>query len=313
MTKALITGGAGFIGSAIARKLLAEGWQVRVLDDLFSGKLANLEGLDLEFIKGDVSDPRVVRDAVQGMDYVYHQAAVASVARSFSDPWLCHRVNVDGTFFVLDEARKAGVKRVMLAVSAAAYGTNPNLPLAETEAVAPISPYAIHKIVGELYARVMTGEMGLDVVGLRYFNVYGPRQDPQGEYAAVIPKFVSAMVAGKRPTIFGTGEQTRDFLFVEDVARANFLAATAADAPGRIINIASGSRTSLLDLVEHIRTRLGLELTPDFQPSRPGDIMHSVANVELARQVLGFTAKTRLDEGLARTVDYFLSLMNQGG
>ncbi len=304
MQRALITGGAGFIGSALVRHLLDEGVAVCVLDDLSSGHRENLAGLEgrLRFHRADVRDLRAVADACRGADAVFHLAAVASVQQSIVDPLRTHGVNVGGTLAVLEAARTAGVPRVVLACSAAAYGTNPALPLSEDEPAAPISPYGLHKRMCEEFGALYTAERGLDVAALRFFNVYGPRQDPAGEYAAVVPKFIEAMTAGRGPTIFGDGTQTRDFCFVGDVARALHLAAEAPGAPGRVLNVGAGTETSLLDLVAAVNAALGAALAPRFEPARSGDIHRSCAAVSRAREVLGFTAAMGLEEGLGRAI-----------
>jgi len=301
---ALVTGGAGFIGSALVRRLLAEGAAVRILDDLSSGRLANLAGLEdrVVLLRGDVRDPAAVVAATRGADQVFHLAAVASVQRSLADPLGTHAVNVGGTVTVLEAARRAGVARVVLACSAAAYGRNPDLPLGEDAATAPISPYGLHKVTAERYGALYTTERGLPVTALRFFNVYGPRQDPRGEYAAVVPRFLEAMAAGQAPVIYGDGTQTRDFCYVEDVTRALLLAATAPGAAGAVVNVAGGRETSLLDLVAALNRVLGTTLEPRFAAARAGDIHRSVARVDRGREVLGFTAAVGLEEGLARTL-----------
>ncbi|MFH1531291.1 MAG: NAD-dependent epimerase/dehydratase family protein [Pseudomonadota bacterium] len=307
MRRALVTGGAGFIGSALVRRLLDEGVAVRVLDDLSSGRRENLAGLEgrLRFHRGDVREVGVVTDATRGVDAVFHLAAVASVQRSLLDPLGTHAVNVGGTLAVLEAARASGVPRVILACSAAAYGTNPVLPLSEDEPAAPISPYGLHKHMCEQLGALYTAERGLDVVALRFFNVYGPRQDPAGEYAAVVPKFIEAMAAGGAPTIYGDGTQTRDFCFVDDVARALRMAVDAVAAPGRVVNIGAGSETSLLDLVAAINQALGAGIAPRFAPPRAGDIHRSCADVSRARALLGFTAAVGLEEGLGRALAHW--------
>jgi len=305
--RALVTGGAGFIGSALVRRLLDEGVAVRVLDDLSSGRLENLAGLEgrLRFHRGDVREAGLVADATRGVDAVFHLAAVASVQQSILDPLRTHAINVGGTLTVLEAALASGVPRVILACSAAVYGMNPTLPLSEDEPAAPISPYGLHKHMCEQFGALYTAERGLDVVALRFFNVYGPRQDPAGEYAAVVPKFIEAMAAGGAPTIYGDGTQTRDFCFVDDVARALRLAVDAADAPGCVVNIGAGGETSLLDLVAALNEALGAEITPRFDPPRSGDIHRSCAEVSRAREILGFTAAVGLKEGLGRALAHW--------
>ncbi len=307
MKRALITGGAGFIGSALVRRLLDEGTAVRVLDDLSSGSRENLTGLEgrLRFHRGDVRDPRAVADAARGVDAVFHLAAVASVQQSILDPLRTHAVNVGGTLTVLEAARASGVPRVVLACSAAAYGMNPALPLSEDEPAAPISAYGLHKRMCEQFGALYTAERGLDVAALRFFNVYGPRQDPAGEYAAVVPKFIEAMSVGRAPTIYGDGTQTRDFCFVDDVARALRLAAEASGAPGRFLNVGAGGETSLLDLVDALNGILGANLEPRFEPPRAGDIHRSCADVSRALKVLGFSAAVGLEEGLGRALAHW--------
>ena len=298
MTTFLVTGGAGFIGSHIVEALVAEGASVRVLDNLSTGHEENLAQVRdrIVFCRGDV------RKALQGCDHVLHQAALASVPRSMDDPAATHAANATGTLHVLDEARRMGVERVVLASSSSVYGDTETLPKTETMPLAPISPYAASKCATEVYGHAWWRAFGLPVVTLRYFNVFGPRQDPNSPYAAVVPRFVSAMLAGRRPIIFGDGRQTRDFCYVDNVVRANLLALRAPQAPGRVLNVASGRRISLLDLVDHINRILGTSIAPRFEPPRPGDVRDSLADVSRARALLGYEAQVDVVEGLRRTV-----------
>ncbi len=298
----LVTGGAGFIGSHIVRALLAAGESVRVLDDLSTGRADNLAGLSVDFVRGDIRDAATVARAVAGVRAVCHHAAMISVPRSVEDPLGSHRVNVEGTLTVLEAARQAGVKRFVLASSAAIYGDEPSLPKSEQSPQRPQSPYAIHKLIGEQYLRLYHDLYGLDTLSLRYFNVYGPRQDPASPYAAVIPLFIAALRDGRRPTIFGDGRQTRDFIYVGDVARANVAALQAPAPGGRVINVAGGRRIDLLELLATLGRIFGVDPDPLFAPERPGDVRHSVAAVEAAAQVLAFRPAVELPEGLAATV-----------
>jgi UDP-glucose 4-epimerase len=304
MTTTLVTGGAGFIGSHIVHALVARGETVRVLDDLSTGKLANLGAVrsQVTFLEGSICDPHDVREALRGADFVFHQAAVASVPLSIEQPLHVERVNVEGTLTLLDAAAAADVRRVVFAASCAAYGDATGLPSREEQPIRPISPYAITKVAGELYARVYTELKGLPMVALRYFNVFGPRQDPRGPYAAVVPRFTEAVLAGERPTIFGTGEQTRDFVFVRNVVHANLLAREAAAAPGHVYNVGSGVGTSLLDLVRALERVTGRTIAPTFAPARGGDILHSRADISRARRDLGYEPLVCFQDGLAETV-----------
>ncbi len=298
----LVTGGAGFIGSHIVRALLDAGEAVRVLDNLSTGRADNLAGLPVDFVRGDIGDAATVARAVAGVRAVCHHAAMISVPRSVEDPLGSHRTNVDGTLTVLEAARKAGVRRFVLASSAAIYGDEPSLPKSEQSPQRPQSPYAIHKLIGEQYLRLYHDLYGMDTLSLRYFNVYGPRQDPASPYAAVIPLFIAALRDGRRPTVFGDGRQTRDFVYVGDVARANVAALNASAPGGRVINVAGGRRIDLLELLETLGRIFAVDPEPLFAPERPGDVRHSVAAVEAAAQVLAFRPAVELPEGLAATV-----------
>lgn len=307
MRTALVTGGAGFIGSHIVSGLLDRGIGVRVLDDLSGGKRENLAPwLDrVEFIEGSICSGADCRKAVEGVDTVFHQAAIASVPRSVAEPERTHDVNVNGSLKLLVAARDAGVRRVVFASSSAIYGDDPEQPKRETMKPCPISPYGLHKLTVEYYLQLFHRLYGLETVALRYFNVFGPRQDPKSEYAAVIPKFITRMLQGIPPTVFGDGKQTRDFIYVGEIARANILAAEAADAPGRIINIAGGGRTDLLHLIDTINEVLGTTLEPVMAPPQPGDVRDSSADVTIAKDILEFSLQVDFTEGLRRTVEWY--------
>jgi UDP-glucose 4-epimerase len=304
---ALVTGGAGFIGGHLVERLCADGWRVRVLDDFSSGKPENLAAVDgrIELLRGDIRDADLLAKAVHGMEVVFHEAAMASVPKSVAEPILTNSVNVGGTLAVLDAARLAGVRRVVYAASSSAYGDAPGLPKVETMPVDLLSPYALQKHAGESYCRLYTQLYGLETVALRYFNVYGPRQDPKSEYAAVIPKFITACLRGESPTIFGDGEQTRDFVMVYDAVQANLLAADAPGAAGRVFNVAAGRRTSLNELIAVIREQTGAKAQPRHAPPREGDVRDSVASLESTRALLGYEPRVALREGLRITIESF--------
>ncbi len=304
MTWALVTGGAGFIGSHLVHGLLAQGWRVRVLDNFSTGRPENLAGLHgpLEIQEGDLRDPKAVAVALRGVDVVFHQAAFVSVPASMEDPLTCHAVNTDGTAQLLELARQAGVSKVVLASSAAVYGDATDFPLRETLPYRPLSPYAASKATNEVYARLYTTAFGLPVVALRYFNVYGPRQRPDSPYAAAIPIFIRRMLDGQPPTVFGDGTQARDFVFVGDVVRANLLAAEHSAADGQALNICTGTEVNLLTLLAVLRDLIPEAPDPEFAPPRPGDILRSVGDPTQAERLLGFRAQTPLREGLAQVV-----------
>jgi UDP-glucose 4-epimerase len=312
--RALVTGGAGFIGGHLVAGLVAEGWRVRVLDDFSSGFESNLaEVADLvELLRGDVRDEGALARAVAGVEVVFHQAAVASVPASVAEPLRTSSVNLDGTLKVLEASRRAGVRRVVYAASSSAYGNDEQLPKIETMPAQPLSPYALQKLTGEHYCRLYTGLYGLETVALRYFNVFGPRQDPRSEYAAVIPRFICAALAGEGAIIFGDGGQTRDFIFVQDAVRANLLAADAERASGAVVNVATGRRTSLNHLWETIREITGVTLASRHAPARAGDVRDSVADLSRARGLLGFEPAVDLREGLRRTVLSFSQKASKG-
>lgn len=303
----MVTGGAGFIGSNIVRRLSAEGKKVRVFDDFSTGKRENLASLsDIEIMEGSLTDQAAVRRALDNVEFVLHQGAIPSVPRSIDDPIKSNEANVTGTLNLLAAARDAGVIRVVYAASSSAYGDTEVLPKEETMDAEPLSPYAVGKYTGELYARVYANIYGLETVSLRYFNIFGPRQDPASEYAAVIPKFILAMLDGKAPIIYGDGEQTRDFTYIDNAVEANLLACKS-DKVGRgeLINIACGERYSLNQLVEALNDILGTSITPVYSDSKPGDVKHSLADIERAKVLLGYQVKVDFKKGLERTVEWF--------
>jgi UDP-glucose 4-epimerase len=309
MSTYLVTGGAGFIGSHIVKALLARGDRVRVLDNFCTGKVANLSSFEkqIEFIEGDLVDPAAIARAVEGVEVVLHQAALASVPRSVDAPLDTNAACVTGTVTLLDGARKAGVRRVVYAGSSAAYGDQPTPVKHERLMPMPLSPYAAAKVACELYCQAFTSSYGLETVTIRYFNVFGPGQDPNGAYAAVIPKFITEILAGGRPTIFGDGKQSRDFTYIDNVVQGNLLAAEAPEAVGQTINVACGESFDLLRLVKGINKALGTDVKPIFQPARVGDVRDSLADISLARKVLKYEPKIGFDEGLKRTVEFYKS------
>jgi nucleoside-diphosphate-sugar epimerase len=307
----LVTGGAGFIGSHVAARLMEDGHRVRVLDNLSTGRQDNLDylagkyGERFEPIIGDIRDADCCRRACEGVEFVFHQAALASVQRSMERPGDSTAVNVVGTVNVLEAARQAGVRRVVAASSSSVYGDTPTLPKHEEMPTAPRSPYAANKLAGEHMARVFASTMGLQTISLRYFNVFGPRQDPNSAYAAVIPLFIRALLAGKPPVIFGDGSQSRDFTFIDNVVEANLRAAGCADGSGEAVNVACGERYSLLDLLERLGRIVGRKPEPVFLPPRAGDVLHSQASIEKARRLFDFQPGIGFEEGLRRTVEHF--------
>jgi len=307
----VVTGGAGFIGSHICQILLKRGDRVRILDNFSSGKIANIEPFRTEYpgqlqvCKGDIRDPVTLAQVMEGATTVFHQAAMVSVQESVENPLEANSVNLEGTLKVFQAAKEAGVRKLVFASSTAVYGSSEELPKRETMAAQPLSPYAAAKYGSEIYGRIFSTLYRLPVVSLRYFNVFGPRQDPTSEYAAVIPKFISRMLEGKRPVIFGDGEQTRDFVFVEDVARANLLAAEADEAGGLALNIATGQRYSLNDLVVILDEILGLDFHPVYEPARLGEVRDSQADILLANKTIGFVPEVAVRDGLRRTVEWF--------
>lgn len=307
MATYLITGGAGFIGSALVREFLRRGEHVRVVDNFLTGGRQNLAGvLDrVALWEVDIRNLELLRPAFEGVDYVLHQAALPSVPRSVRDPLTSHQVNVGGTLNVLLAARDAKVRRVVYAASSSAYGDTPTLPKGESLTPHPISPYAVSKLAGEFYAKVFTGVYGLETVSLRYFNVFGPRQDPTSPYSGVLSLFITALLEGKRPTIFGDGEQSRDFTYVANVVEACRLACEVPQAAGKVINIATGQRYTLHQVLAVLQQILGTQSEPIYAAPRPGDILHSQADITLARQLLGYEPKVHLEEGLRKTVAWY--------
>ncbi len=306
MARYLVTGGAGFIGSHLVEALIAHGEEVVVLDNLSTGSERNVSALQgrFDFRRADLRDLGAVRAACQGVDYVLHEAALPSVPRSVADPIASNESNIVGTLNLLVAARDAGVKRVVYAGSSSAYGDTPTLPKQEDMPAKPLSPYAISKYTGELYCGVFTRIYGLQTVVLRYFNVFGPRQDPTSQYSAVIPKFISALQRGETPVIFGDGEQSRDFTYVANVVSANLLACQAPDASGRLINVACGERISLNKLVTVLQHLLAVTVSPRYEQARPGDVKHSLADVSRAQALLGYRPLVSLEEGLRHTADW---------
>ncbi|MEW6382140.1 MAG: SDR family oxidoreductase [bacterium] len=303
----LVTGGGGFIGSNLVKALLSQGERVRVLDNFSTGKRENLTGVldQIELIEGDIRNPEVVNRSVQGVDYILHQAALPSVPRSIADPISSTSVNIDGTVNLLVAAKECRVQKFVMASSSSVYGDNPTLPKHEGLPPNPLSPYALTKLADEQYCQIFSRLYGLKTVVLRYFNVFGPGQDPNSQYAAVIPKFIISLLRGLPPTVFGDGEQSRDFTFIENVVQANILAARSEVCDGMPINIACGQRISLNELLRELETILVKKVTPLYQPPRPGDVRHSLADVERARTYLGFNPLVNIREGLRKTVDWF--------
>ena len=303
----LITGGAGFIGSHITEALVKRGDRVRVLDNLLTGHRANLAHLidQIEFVEGDIRDPEQTRAAMAGVSIVYHEAAIPSVPRSVSDPQLNHDSNVQGTFNVLMAAREAGVKRVVYAASSSAYGDTEILPKQEDMIPKPLSPYAAAKLFGEYYMQVFTRVYGLETVSLRYFNVFGPRQDPGSPYSGVISKFATALLTEQTPVIYGDGEQSRDFTFIDNVVDANLRAAEAPQASGHVMNLGVGRRITLNGLLEEMQKALGTNLPPEYREMRAGDVRHSLADISRAQKLIGYEPIVHLAEGLKRTMAWY--------
>ncbi len=307
MSRYLITGGAGFIGANLAHALVAHGESVRILDDFSSGRIENLHGIEdrVEILRGDLRDPAAVTLAVQGTEIILHQAALNSNPRSIKEPGPTNAVNVGGTLLLLEAARAARVRRVVYASSSSVYGDTPGLPKTEDMPLSPKAPYGVSKLAAEYYCRVFTQVYGLETVSLRYFNVFGPRQHPDSEYAAVIPRFLRRMLAGKQPVVFGDGEQSRDFTAVENVVAANLVAATATRGIGDVFNIACGQRSTLNQLVTWLNQLLDSDLPPLYEPPRPVDIRHSYASIRKAEATLGYQPTLGVEEGLRQTVEWF--------
>ena len=309
MSLYLVTGAAGFIGSALVHALLERGEQVRGLDNFETGRRENLQHVlaDIDLREADLLDMDAVRSACQGADYVLHQAAIPSVPKSIADPARSNRVNIEGTLNVLIAARDAGVQRVVYAASSSAYGDTPTLPKREDMTPLPLSPYAVAKLAGEMYMRVFHGVYGLPTVSLRYFNIFGPRQDPTSQYSAVLAKFITLMLRGQRPTIYGDGEQSRDFNYIDNAVAANLLAATAPekDVAGETFNIATGRRYDLNETVALLRPLTGYKGDVEYAAERAGDIKHSLADISRAQEKLGYQPLVDFEEGLRRTVEWY--------
>ncbi len=307
----LVTGGAGFIGSHIVEALVARGDDVRVLDNLSTGKLENLGPFlpDIEVVRGDVTDPCAVADAMHGVDCVFHEAALASVPLSIDRPLDSHAACATGTLNVLEQARRAGVRRVVYAGSAATYGDRPTSAKRESDLPNVLSPYGAAKLSGELYCQAYAAMRAVETVVVRYFNVFGPRQDPDSPYSAVIPLFLRAILSEQRPTVYGDGMQSRDFTFVSDVAQGNLLAADAPGVSGQVFNIASGRSHSLIELLDTLNELLGSSIEPIHAPPRMGDIRESMADITQARQALGFEPRVSFRDGLERSIEYYRQLV----
>ncbi len=304
----VVTGGAGFIGSHLVERLVRDGNFVRVVDNLITGKRSNLAHLPPDsytLIEASITDPAALDQAFAGADYVLHQAALPSVPRSIDDPLTTHEFNATGTLNVLIAAKNNGIKRVVYAASSSAYGDVEGEYKVETMSPRPLSPYGVSKLAGEYYCQAFTQVYGLETVALRYFNVFGARQDETSQYAAVIPRFVTAIMAGKPPTIYGDGTQSRDFTYIDNVVHGNLLALTAPDAPGHTMNLATGGRITLLELADKVNALLGTNIAPEFVPARKGDIKHSRASIEKAADLLDYAPIVDFDTGLARTVEWF--------
>jgi UDP-glucose 4-epimerase len=308
MSEYLVTGGAGFIGGHLAERLVRDGKSVRILDNFSSGKESNLRpwAEKAEVIRGDLRDDAAVARAVAGVRVVFHLAAMPSVPKSVADPLGSHDINVNGTLKLLVAARDAGVRRLVFSSSSAIYGDSTELPKREDMAPAPISPYGLHKLIGEQYCELFHRAYGLETISLRYFNVFGPRQDPASQYAAAIPRFVTRLLAGKPPVVFGDGGQSRDFTYVENVVEANLTAAAAQGAPvGQTFNIAGGRRITVNELIATISGIIGASVKPQYDPPRPGDILHSLADVGRSERVLQFHPRVELADGLRQTIEWF--------
>jgi nucleoside-diphosphate-sugar epimerase len=305
MSSYLVTGGAGFIGSHLAEELLRRGHRVRIVDNFVTGRRDNISHLtQAEVVEGDLADTAFAERAVDGLEYVLHQAAIPSVPRSVENPWPSNRSNIDATLSVLMAARKAGVKRVVYAASSSAYGNTPTLPKREDMPTSPRSPYALQKLVGEQYCRLFTDLYGLETVSTRYFNVFGPRQDPSSPYSGVISLFTSALLSGRRPVIYGDGEQTRDFTFVANVVDGVRLACEIPKIGGEMVNLAAGGRVSLNRLVRVLNDIIGTNIDPIYKPARAGDVNDSQADISRAASLLGYRPTVPFEEGLALTVDW---------
>lgn len=307
----LVTGGAGFIGSHIATALISRGDRVRVLDNLSTGSLANLKHLEgaVEFIEADLNDVAAVTRATSGVDCVFHDAALASVPRSVERPLDTNLACVTGTLNLLDIARRNGVRRLVYAGSSSAYGDQPTSSKRETDLPAPLSPYGAAKLAAEYYCQAFTATYGFETVTIRYFNVFGPRQDPNSQYSAVIPLFITALLAGRKPTVYGDGHQSRDFTYIDNVVHGNLLAADAPQVAGRVFNVANGRQTSLLELISTLNRLLGTDVQPNFAPPRAGDVRESLADISRARRDLKYEPQVDFEDGLRRSIEYYKQLV----
>jgi nucleoside-diphosphate-sugar epimerase len=307
MGQFLVTGGAGFIGSHLVHALVDRGDRVRVLDNFSTGKRENLAHVadEVEVIEGDLRNPVDCRRACAGVEVVFHEGALPSVPKSIEDPVASHQVNIDGTFNLLMAARDAKVRRVVYAASSSAYGDTPTLPKTEDMPPSPMSPYAIHKLVGEYYCKTFYDCVGLQTMSLRYFNVFGPRQDPKSQYAAAIPAFVTAILKGTPPTVYGDGEQTRDFTYINNVVHANLLAADAPQTQGEVINVACGERVSVNQIIAAVNEILGKSVPINYADARPGDVKHSLADVSRAKDLIGYESKIGFEQGLRLAIDWY--------
>ena len=305
---ALVTGGAGFVGSHIAAALVAQGARVRIIDDLSTGYRENIAeiGGDIDFVQGSLADEASLKRALEDVELVFHEAAIPSVPRSVENPRQTHIASVDSTFSLLLAAKQCKVKRIVYAASSSAYGDQPILPKVETMLPEPLSPYAVAKLVGEYYCQVFTRVYGLETVSLRYFNVFGPRQDPSSHYSGVISRFIAVLLSGQQPVIYGSGEQSRDFTYIANVVDANLKAAQTTKGIGAVINVANGERITLNDLLKEVQLLTGKsDVSVDYQSPRAGDVMHSLADITRARELLGFEPRVRLREGLQLTIDWW--------
>ena len=309
MSKVLVTGGAGFIGSNLTEALLKQGYRVRVLDNFSTGKKENLVFNEnfpsLEVVEGNICDLALCREAIRDTEYVFHQAALPSVQRSVEDPLTSNSVNGGGTLNILLAARDGGVKRVIYASSSSVYGDTPTLPKVEEMPSTPLSPYALQKYIGEQYCRLFFQLYGLQTVSLRYFNIFGPKQDPKSLYSAVIPSFIDALLESRPPIVFGDGEQSRDFTYIDNVVQANLLAMAAKETHGEAMNIACGEKTSLNQLLSILQKALGSNISPVYQEPRMGDVRHSLADISKGKQFLNYIPKVGIEVGLIKTVEYF--------
>lgn len=306
----LVTGGAGFIGSHLATRLVELGHKVRILDDFSTGRRENIAPLadTVHVLRGDMCDPAVCAAACDDIEIVFHEAAIPSVPKSVDNPAASHNANINGTFNIFSAARDRKCRRVIYAASSSAYGDTVVSPKHEGIKPEPLSPYAVQKLTGELYGRAFFECFGLETIALRYFNVFGPRQDPKSQYAAAIPAFVTSILADRSPTVYGDGEQTRDFTYIENVLHANLLAAKAPKTTGQAVNIACGERVSVNHVIQRINELLGRKVKPQYVPRRKGDVMHSLADISLAEKLIGYQPQIGFDDGLRRAIDYYTSI-----